>query len=138
MWQTRPGQTDRLTDRVRHTGGRTPYRYIDPAAYYASSVNSRVDASPMWAKVSSARLSLQQQCHVESCSLIFMSLCARSLAGCKKMFNSVKIFTVRSRESLYSDLNFGLLVSEHGRLKLNSILALVEYDCHSTDHCAVI
>jgi len=54
------------------------------------------------------------------------------------MFNSVKVFTVRSRESLYSDLNFGLLVSEHGRLKLNSILALVEYDGHSTDHCAVI
>jgi len=29
------GQTDRRTD------GRTPYRYIDPAAYYASSVNNR-------------------------------------------------------------------------------------------------
>jgi len=40
------------------------------------------------------------------------------------MFNSVKIFTVRSRESLYSDLNFGLLVSEHGRLKAEAQLDL--------------
>jgi len=27
----------------RPSGGRTPYRYIDPAAYYASSVNNRAN-----------------------------------------------------------------------------------------------